>query len=148
MIQRWVIIFSSYLWSIQSGVFLNAQAGFQFNKKIHEFLGRNLTPPYLSNQADTHHASIKGKEACLLLCSDGLSDLYKHKTSDPEKLAEIYFQALSEPLQEDGESTNLANHLLRHALGGDDTEKVSRSMTVEMEYKWMDDTSIVVEKLY
>lgn len=39
---------------------------------------------------------------------------------------------------------NPALALLRRGLGGESEESVSRMLTVEMEERWMDDTSIVV----
>lgn len=42
--------------------------------------------------------------------------------------------------------SNLALRLLRDAVGGDDTELVSRNLTLEMEDKWMDDITILVQR--
>jgi pyruvate dehydrogenase phosphatase len=42
---------------------------------------------------------------------------------------------------------NLAVRLLRDAVGGDNTELVSRNLTLEMEDKWMDDITILVQRL-
>lgn len=42
---------------------------------------------------------------------------------------------------------NLALSLLRDGLGGDDIRLVSQKLTVEMEEKWMDDVTIIVQRL-
>ena len=55
---------------------------------------------------------------------------------------EIVGQALMEA---DNEAHNLALALLRDSIGGSDTGLVSRNMTVEMEERWMDDVTIIVQ---
>jgi len=42
---------------------------------------------------------------------------------------------------------NLALSLLRDGLGGDDIRLISQKLTVEMEEKWMDDVTIIVQRL-
>ena len=44
-------------------------------------------------------------------------------------------------------SSNVALSLLRDVLGGDDTQVVSRNLTVEMEERWMDDTTILIQQV-
>lgn len=81
------------------------------------------------------------------MCSDGLVDLYLDQSESltQEQLPEIWFCALD---KRDLTNNNLALALLRHSLGGDDAEKVSRNMTLEsMEFKWMDDTTILVQEI-
>jgi pyruvate dehydrogenase phosphatase len=128
-------------------VFLNAKRKFQIHKSIDEFLDRNLTPPYLSNQAESRHFKLKVdmEEAYLIMCSDGLLDLYK-ESKDLPKLTEKWFRIIDEVSPQIG-NTNLAVRLLRDGMGGNDNERVSRLITVEMEHKWMDDTSIIVQRL-
>jgi hypothetical protein len=41
---------------------------------------------------------------------------------------------------------NLSLCLLRDAIGGDDVDAVSRYLTLEMDDKWIDDISIVVQR--
>lgn len=36
--------------------------------------------------------------------------------------------------------------LLREAIGGNDVHAVSRNLTVEMEERWMDDTTIIIQR--
>jgi len=42
---------------------------------------------------------------------------------------------------------NFALSLLRDGLGGDDIRLVSQKLTVEMEEKWMDDVTMIVQRL-
>jgi pyruvate dehydrogenase phosphatase len=44
-------------------------------------------------------------------------------------------------------SSNAALSLLRDVLGGDNTQMVSRNLTVEMEERWMDDTTILIQRI-
>ena len=126
-------------------VFMNARPGFEISRKIEDFLGRNLTPPYISNRADVRHAEIGGREGYLMMCTDGLLDLYEVDHRDLDRMAEAWVNLLSKGEKLEGR-LNLALYILRDALGGEDTEKVSRMITVEMCHKWMDDTTIIVQK--
>jgi pyruvate dehydrogenase phosphatase len=50
----------------------------------------------------------------------------------------------------DGSSSNSDNAalaLLRDALGGNDNRTISQNLTVEMDERWMDDVSILVQRL-
>ena len=42
---------------------------------------------------------------------------------------------------------NMALKLLREALGGEDRDKVSTVLTLDMDEAWIDDTSIVVQTI-
>lgn len=128
---------------------MNARPGLSFTTKLEDILRRNLTPPYISNRADVRHVNISALEATnlrLIMCSDGLVDLYVSDALQVDDLADIWVQLLAKK-DESENNTNLAVCLLRHGLGGNDEEKVSRMMTVEMCYRWMDDTTIVVQRL-
>jgi len=46
----------------------------------------------------------------------------------------------------DDDMPNLSLCLLRDAIGGDDVDAVSRYLTLEMDDKWIDDISIVVQR--
>lgn len=46
-----------------------------------------------------------------------------------------------------GSRTNLAVHLLLDAIGGNDIHRASANLTVEMDERWMDDTTILVHRL-
>lgn len=89
------------------------------------------------------------------MCSDGLTDLYfvpGESDSKLESSAERWMQVVSATstagsTAEGGDEPNLALALLRDAIGGYDLDKVSRYLTVEMDHRWMDDTTIVVQRL-
>jgi pyruvate dehydrogenase phosphatase len=131
-------------------IFMNKTPGFSISKKVGDFLGRNLTPPYVSNHADVRHVTVKALGATdfrLILCSDGLLDLYEEKELGLDDLAKYFAQTLGSAVDEMLQPSNLSLFLLRDALGGDDLEKVSRMVTVEMDFRWMDDTTILVQRL-
>ncbi|KAF8210074.1 phosphatase 2C-like domain-containing protein [Mycena galopus ATCC 62051] len=132
-------------------VFLNARPGFQISSKIADFLGRNITPPYLSAKSDVQHVhipSLDASEAFLVLASDGLIDLsgdtYGLNYREPAMAGKKWVEALS---RED-RTGNAALYLLRDAMGWT-ADAVSSLLTVESEDggRWMDDTTIVFTKL-
>jgi pyruvate dehydrogenase phosphatase len=128
---------------------MNTQPGLSYTTKLDDILGRNLTPPYLSNRADVRHVDTSALGATtlrLIMCSDGLVDLYTPEAFQMDDLADVWVQLLAGKETSEG-NANLALCLLRDALGAKDEEKVSRMMTVEMCYRWMDDTTIIVQKL-
>jgi len=96
----------------------------------------------------------------LILCSDGLIDLYDD-VIEFETWAHIVGEALvkaeldgsgngsttptlGNEEAKNGQAGNPALALLRSAIGGDDPVVVSRMLTVERDGRWMDDTTIVV----
>ncbi|KAI0066214.1 protein serine/threonine phosphatase 2C [Artomyces pyxidatus] len=133
-------------------VFFNSKVLFRARAAIPEVLPRIVTPPYLSSRADVRHVRLSPPssddgykpEQVLIMCSDGLVDLYSDRNSLDES-ARHWMKAV-EYREVDAES-NLALRLLRDALGGDDETLVSRMITVEMTERWMDDTTIIVQKL-
>ncbi|KAF9529315.1 phosphatase 2C-like domain-containing protein [Crepidotus variabilis] len=131
-------------------VFLNAEPGFQSPEKVRSFISRNLTPPYMSGVPDVQHIDLsksKESETFLILCTDGLIDCYDdHRLRLAEYLGPLWVKIVGR--QSGDASKNLALTLLRDALGGDDLDKVSRNITVEMTFRWMDDTTIVVHRLH
>jgi pyruvate dehydrogenase phosphatase len=148
-----------------SRVFLNANPGFQFTSaKPEDLIPRILTPPYLSNKPDVRHVDLRRlhhpdsdattakPESFLIMCSDGLVDLYDAR--DPSALdqnAKSWMQAASK----DGEGLyqgaaiyeNRALRILRDGLGGEDTDKVAQWITVEITGKWLDDITVLVVPL-
>ncbi|KAI0674993.1 phosphatase 2C-like domain-containing protein [Trametes maxima] len=116
---------------------------------------RIRTPPYLSNKPDIYHVPLQNPNVAaplprlLILCSDGLSDLYDGYSF--QEMAEEWIQVVGKVHEaQSGPANgraNLALSLLREAIGGSDTQLVSRNLTVEMEERWMDDTTIVVQRL-
>lgn len=135
-------------------VFARTNPGFSFSAtNLKDFLARNQTPPYLSNRPDVRHVSLADRdqyqETRLIMCSDGLLDLYLDQSESLtlDQLPEVWFYALDNRNTSLDAYNNLAVALLRHALGGGDVEKVSRNLTVEMAYRWMDDTTILVQRI-
>ena len=83
------------------------------------------------------------------MASDGLSDLYEHQHMSHRDRVATIAQTVERAIRiegMDGQRRNLALCLLRHALGGEDTVKVSRMLTVELQERWMDDTTIIVQR--
>lgn len=123
---------------------MNAKPGFRFSTRVDDFLGRNLTPPYVSNQADVQKVDLGEGDAFLILCSDGLMDLYEPQTLDEMAMTWVELVGATKI---GGGRQNAALRLLREGLGGEDGEKVSRVLTVELMEKWMDDTTVIVLSL-
>jgi pyruvate dehydrogenase phosphatase len=94
-----------------------------------------------------HFTPPESGRSFLVLYSDGLTDLYDGM--GPQELANHVASTIGQTIDSNGSHSgrrsNLALRLLRDALGGDDIYKVSRNLTVEMESKWMDDTTVVVQ---
>jgi len=129
-------------------VFLNSEPSFPSPDKVRSFIFRNKTPPYLSGIPDIQHvdlASSNSSEAFLIMCSDGLMDLYDDDRLNLQSV--LAPRWVGHVAAQSRASKNLALDLLRDGLGGDDTEKVSRMITVEMTFRWMDDTTILVQRL-
>jgi pyruvate dehydrogenase phosphatase len=126
-------------------VFLNANPGI-IPTDVRGFIGRNITPPYMSGVPEVQHLGIvQGTSSFLLMCSDGLMDLYEDQRLElDEILSKKWVDKVGRGYSKKG---NLALSVLREALGGEDKEKVSRMITVEMSFKWMDDTTILVQRL-
>jgi pyruvate dehydrogenase phosphatase len=108
------------------------------------------TPPYVSNIPDVFNHSLRSPSTSrgfLILYSDGLTDLYDGMGPEDiaNRLASTIGQVVDSYTGPLGRRSNLSLRLLREALGGDDIFKVSRSLTVEMESRWMDDTTILVQ---
>jgi pyruvate dehydrogenase phosphatase len=133
-----------------SKVFLLAKPGFIFSTSIDEWIGRNMTPPYLSRHAEVHYRRLlkghnevesAGRDGFLIMCSDGLTDLFRDEEDVVARWAEVVGSVV------DGtERGNAALALLRDALGGEDLDKVSAFMTLESTEGWMDDTTVAVQR--
>jgi len=82
------------------------------------------------------------------MCTDGLMDSYEDDRLKLEHvLAPRWVENVGDKINRDPEQRNLALSLLRDALGGEDGDKVSRMITVEMTFRWMDDTTVLVHRL-
>lgn len=105
-----------------------------------KFADRILTPPYVSNLPDTYHYNLTPANSFVLLCSDGLPELYNRMDSQDmvNQWAIVVGEAMSE--------ANASFRLLRDALGGDNAELVSRNLTLEMEDPWIDDITVIVQR--
>jgi pyruvate dehydrogenase phosphatase len=129
-------------------IFSLTQPPFHKNYKVRELVARNLTPPYLSNQAEVEHVDLASLDPSampvLVLCSDGLFDLYSRR-SKVEDIAQAVQSWISTLNSES--SDNLALDLLWHALGGNDGVEVSSQIVSGMSNKRVDDTTVVVLRL-
>lgn len=118
-------------------------------RRANEYAARILTPPYVSNIPEVYHRVLPSTPSFLILCSDGLTDLYEEMGQ--QEMVNHWVQVVSQALELfsclSDQRTNLALRLLRDAIGGEDATIVSRNITVEMEERWMDDTTIVVQRL-
>ncbi|KAK0195261.1 protein serine threonine phosphatase 2C [Armillaria mellea] len=132
-------------------VFLNAVPGFRTQQSVEQFIKKSFTPPYVSNIADVRHLTLDpSSRACLVMCTDGLMDLFEGEsrdggTLDIAALGRRWLEIIGPTVWAEG--TNAALHLLREGLGGTDEEKVSQMMTVERTDRWMDDTTILIQRL-
>jgi len=136
---------------------MNAEQAFKFHSsKPEALITRIFTPPYLSNKPEVQHvnlAEIKafaGGEIVLLLCSDGLLDLFEARDeSDLRKVAQHWMELGSTVSPGDpGEvRENGALRILREGLGGRDEDKVAQMLTVEVNGKWLDDITTLVYRL-
>lgn len=148
----------------------NLDPGYTDKAPWEQFLRRNLTPPYISADAEVVHRRLSatgtptpGPGHFLVLCTDGLGDLHEDVRGRPQALAERYVRAVlgcEEHQQGRPISTtmttnstpfsigeNYALKLLRSALGGDDLDAVSQLLTVQTDKAWLDDTTIIVQLL-
>lgn len=116
------------------------------------------------------------EDVALLLCSDGLVDLYEDQDFEedyyirrwaamigeassfsvppPPSSGASHYSSVTSAFQ--SHSTlgrngsrgggNMAVHILHDAIGGDDLSRASANLTVEMDERWMDDTTILVHR--
>lgn len=184
-----------------------------------EYIDRVLSPPYVSNTAQVYHhvlrrpkrgrtsgsrartGNILGlhtegeseeEDIALILCSDGLVDLYEEQDFEEAYALHRWANVVGETMSHSrgheyltahvphphphlhphphahrfvhGQRTregaippdgiertvhrdeNVAVRLLRDAIGADDIRRASANLTVEMEERWIDDTTIVVHR--
>ncbi|KAJ3928323.1 MAG: protein serine threonine phosphatase 2C [Lentinula lateritia] len=132
---------------------------------------RNLTPPYVSGIPEVKYVKLHDgtREACLLMCSDGLLDLYggedwQEKHIDIVEVCKTWVDLVGEKLDPSSRNfdpkDNLALFLLNRGLRGpprsysgeiwSEEEALNRAsslLTLEFKDKWMDDTTVLVEIL-
>lgn len=133
-------------------VFLNSEQLFKLHVKVDTVIGRSRTPPYLSAVPHVEHVDLASRntdDTFLIMCSDGLINLSDDRLFLEDKLAPHWVNVVASARRaEQGvDNSNLALALLREGLGGDDIEKLSRHLTVEMESRWVDDTTILIQRL-
>ncbi|KAJ7588177.1 protein serine threonine phosphatase 2C [Mycena floridula] len=108
---------------------------------IGDLITRNISPPYLSNQAEVVHIDLRSLQApFLILCSDGLAELCS-KTSKLRPELEIA-QFFADIVGDGKDSENMALELLWAALGGD-TKAATGNMEITSGGR-VDDTTVLV----
>ncbi|KAF7793792.1 hypothetical protein EIP86_004913 [Pleurotus ostreatoroseus] len=127
-------------------VLIHVDASWLNSESLARYIPQIRTPPYVSNQADVYYRRLKRgsvQDVFLITCSDGLLDLCGGELVQGvvDQWAHIVGRSL-----ESSKQRNSALALLRAAIGGDDIKVVSRNMTVEMDERWMDDTTIIVQR--
>lgn len=101
------------------------------------------SPPYISKTPEVHHHALTDHPSFLILCSDGLKELYGAVGSEPvDHWVTVVGQGI-----DSAEPKHLSLMLLRDAIGGDDVDRACQLLTVEMEYSWVDDTTLVIQRL-
>jgi len=132
-------------------ILYNIFPGYRDTSAWDEFLDRNISPPYITAEPEITHRTLRPNtdNGFLILCSDGLADLWSTTFSDEQSMVDEWGRLAAEVVNKEGTSgkTNLALKLLRHSIGGDDAKSVSRVLTLDMNTPWIDDTTIVVQTL-
>ncbi|KAJ3556168.1 hypothetical protein NM688_g2169 [Phlebia brevispora] len=128
-------------------VLIHVDAPWFNSESLARYIPRIKTPPYVSNQADVYYRQLRRgsvQDVFLITCSDGLVDLC-NGDGGIERIAHRWAQTVGYTL-ENSSRCNLAMALLRSAIGGEDVNAVSRNLTVEMDERWMDDTTVIVQR--
>ncbi|PBK66267.1 protein serine/threonine phosphatase 2C [Armillaria solidipes] len=115
---------------------------FHPNYQFNALIARNLTPPYLSNQADVVHVSLD-QPTVLILATDGLIGLYSKSTKVKTTVDAAPLWLATINCARKG-SSNLALDLLWNALGGDGEANLYSSMVRQQFGRRVDDTTIIV----
>lgn len=114
--------------------------------KVEEFILRNITPPYLSSTPDVVHHRLEAGDQRLILCSDGLTDLYGEREVKEEeatqRIAQIALQK-DEGDELEGLEGNRALHIVKNALGND-LESQSAFLTIDFDFPHLDDITVIV----
>ncbi|KIY68778.1 protein serine/threonine phosphatase 2C [Cylindrobasidium torrendii FP15055 ss-10] len=120
-------------------ILYNLSPGLPDKSPWEEFLNRNKSPPYVSTEPEIVHRQLDDStQRFLVLCSDGFVDLCRAEGEN----------AVIDDWAKHWRGDNLALGLLHRALGGEDTYRVSKVLTLQdMEGAWIDDTALVVQTL-
>ncbi|KAJ7262310.1 phosphatase 2C-like domain-containing protein [Mycena haematopus] len=129
-----------------SRVFVNFDQDWISQGTLRQCASRISTPPYVSNVPDIYHRDLPSRPWFLILCSDGLPSAETYNGMDASTTARVWTELVGHTLDSQPPAVNTALSLLRAAIGGRDEHKVSRSLTVEMEERWMDDVSISIQR--
>lgn len=130
-----------------SRVYSNLEQPWISSKKLKGYAQRILTPPYVSNIPDIYHC-VPNPPYFVLLASDGLLSTERYADMGAEEVVGHWISVIGQAL--DSRSTTFSNAalcLLRDVIGGNDTDMASRNLTVEMEERWMDDTTILIQRV-
>lgn len=132
-------------------ILYNVFPGYRDTSAWDEFLDRNISPPYITAEPEITHRKLcpNTDNGFLILCSDGLADLWSTSFSDEQRMVDEWGRVVAEVVNKEGMSgkTNLALKLLRNSIGGEDIRSVSRVLTLDMNTPWIDDTTIVIQTL-
>ncbi|KAJ6558594.1 phosphatase 2C-like domain-containing protein [Mycena vulgaris] len=131
-----------------SRVFSNFDQDWISPGTLKQCASRIFTPPYVSNSPDVYHRDLPNRPWFLILCSDGLPSAETYDGMDTSTMTRIWTEFVGQILDSQSPSTNTALSLLRTAIGGQDDHKVSRSLTVEMDERYMDDVSISIQRFH
>jgi pyruvate dehydrogenase phosphatase len=130
-------------------ILYNLAPGFSDTAPWEICLARNLTPPYISAEAEITHRRIERgvptRPHYLILASDGFTELCR--VSRRERVLAAWAAREAAAYAHPPVQGNLASRLLRQALGGENRAGVSCMLTLDMETPWVDDTAIVVQTL-
>ncbi|KAJ7713944.1 phosphatase 2C-like domain-containing protein [Mycena maculata] len=129
-----------------SRVFSNLDQDWISQGTLKQCASRISTPPYVSNIPDVYHRDLPSRPWFLILCSDGLPSAEAYDGMDTPTMTRTWTEFVGQILDSHSPAVNTALSLLRTAIGGQDEYKVSRSLTVEMEERWMDDVSISIQR--
>ncbi|KAG6864874.1 hypothetical protein C0991_006641 [Blastosporella zonata] len=141
----WLKVSTTYA----SRVYMSVKQPWISSKQFEQYTQRIITPPYVSNVPEVYHF-VPEAPYFLLLGSDGLLSTDRYNGMDATKVVEHWVSILGNALDfhSTNSTPNAALCVLRDVLGGDDIDTVSRNLTVEMEERWMDDTTILVQKVW
>ncbi|KAG6862281.1 hypothetical protein C0995_015978 [Termitomyces sp. Mi166 len=137
----WLKIPASYI----SCIYKNVKQPWISPKQLENYSSRILTPPYVSNTPDIYHFTPQ-IPYFLLLGSDGLLSTERYNGMNATQIIDYWVNILGSAIDTGTETNvNAALYLLQDILGGDDIGMVSRNLTVEMEERWMDDITVLIQ---
>lgn len=116
----------------------------QRERRLARTMFRPRTPGPSSSSASSSSNDQNGEtDVALVLCSDGLIDLYEEMNMEEGSFLRRCAAVVGDAI---ARHSNAAIALLRDAIGGPDLKRASANLSVEMEERWMDDTTIIVQK--